>query len=35
MCSDHFVPYNCKVDNKMDASDHYPIACRLKFVHKP
>ena len=35
MCSDHFEPYNCKIDNEIDASDHYPIHCRLKFVHKP
>ncbi len=35
LCSDHFEPYNCKIDSKMDASDHYPIACRLKLVHKP
>ena len=30
MCSSHFKPYNCMVDNKMDASDHYPIMCWLK-----
>ena len=35
MCSDHFEPYNCKIDSKMDASDHYPLSCRLKLVHKP
>ena len=35
MCSDHFKPYNCSVDNKIDASDHYPISCRLKLSHKP
>ena len=35
LCSDHFEPYNCQVDDKMDASDHYPISCRLKLVHKP
>ncbi len=35
LCSDHFEPYNCIVDSKMDASDHYPISCRLKLVHKP
>ena len=35
MCSDHFEPYDCKIDSKMDASDHYPITCRLKLVHKP
>ena len=35
LCSDHFEPYDCKIDSKMDASDHYPISCRLKLVHKP
>ena len=35
LCSDDFEPYNCEVDSKMDASDHYPILCRLKLVHKP
>lgn len=35
MCSDDFIPYNCKVDNKIDASDHYPIFCWLKMRDKP
>ena len=35
MCSDAFKPHNCEIDNKMDASDHYPIICKLKFAHKP
>jgi endonuclease/exonuclease/phosphatase family metal-dependent hydrolase len=35
LCSDHFEPYNCKIDDEIDASDHYPIYCWLKFVHKP
>ena len=30
MCSSHFRPYNCYVDDKMDASDHYPIICWLE-----
>ena len=30
MCSRHFKPYGCDIDNKMDASDHYPMICRLK-----
>jgi endonuclease/exonuclease/phosphatase family metal-dependent hydrolase len=34
LCSDHFKPYNCTVDNKMDASDHYPIICNLKLAPK-
>ena len=29
-CSSHFEPYNCHVDNKIDASDHYPMVCWLK-----
>jgi endonuclease/exonuclease/phosphatase family metal-dependent hydrolase len=29
-CSDDWVPYGCKVDNKIKASDHYPILCWLK-----
>lgn len=35
MCSDAFKPYNCKVDNKIDASDHYPIYCWLKMRDNP
>ena len=35
MCSDHFTPYNCYVDNKICASDHNPILCWLKFGYKP
>ena len=30
MCSKDIQPYNCEIDNKFDASDHYPIICRLK-----
>lgn len=30
MCSRHFEPYNCYVDDYMKASDHYPIVCWLK-----
>jgi len=30
MCSEHFTPYNCTVDSKVDISDHYPIYCWLK-----
>ena len=33
-CSRHLQPYNCKVDDEMDASDHYPILCWLKMVGK-
>lgn len=35
LCSPHFTPYNCKVDDEIDASDHYPILCWLKLVDKP
>ena len=34
MCSGHFVPYRCVVDDKMGASDHYPVICWLKKVEK-
>lgn len=34
LCSDNFEPYNCYVDNKIDASDHYPMICWLKFDKK-
>ena len=33
-CSSHFQPYNCKIDDKMDASDHYPLICWLKLNGK-
>ena len=33
-CSRQLQPYNCKVDDKMDASDHYPILCWLKMAGK-
>ena len=35
MCSSHFKPYACKIDDKMDASDHYPLLCWLKMREKP
>ena len=35
MCSDYFEPQQCFVDSKMDASDHFPLVCRLKKVHNP
>ena len=34
MCSYHFVPYHCVVDNKIGTSDHYPVICWLKKVEK-
>lgn len=30
MCSNHWIPYECHVDRKITASDHYPIICWLK-----
>lgn len=30
MCSEDWRPYNCKVDDKIKDSDHYPISCLLK-----
>lgn len=29
-CSKDIQPYNCRIDNNMDASDHYPVLCWLK-----
>lgn len=34
LCSQHYEPYNCKVDNKISVSDHYPISCWLKMQAK-
>ncbi len=33
-CSDDITPYACAVDNHFAASDHYPVACWLKFGRK-
>ena len=30
MCSDHFKPYSCYVDDKIEDSDHYPVICWLE-----
>ena len=30
MCSAQWTPYQCRVDNSIKASDHYPIVCLLK-----
>ena len=35
LCSQDLQPYNCQIDNKMDASDHYPIICWLKMRDNP
>lgn len=29
-CSQDITPYQCHIDTKMDASDHYPVLCWLK-----
>lgn len=29
-CSEDIQPYNCEIDGKIDASDHYPVVCWLK-----
>ena len=34
-CSKDFTPIQCKVDGKMDASDHYPMICSMKMNNKP
>ena len=33
-CSKEFEPFNCKIDSKMDASDHNPLICWLKIRQK-
>lgn len=33
-CSKDIQPYNCKIDGKMDASDHNPVLCWLKMRRK-
>jgi len=33
-CSDDIIPYNCMIDSKIDASDHYPMVCWLKIGRK-
>ena len=33
-CSKDITPYNCKIDDEMDASDHYPVLCWLKMPFK-
>jgi len=34
-CSENIQPYNCRIDDKIDASDHYPLVCWLKIGSKP
>ena len=33
-CSSDIQPFNCKIDDKMDASDHYPLLCWIKIGGK-
>ena len=33
-CSSQLTPYYCKVDNDIDASDHFPVVCWLKMSLK-
>ena len=33
-CTSQFTPLSCKVDSKMDASDHYPMICSMKMTNK-
>lgn len=35
LCSDDWVPYNCRVDRKIKDSDHYPIVCWVKRSLEP
>ena len=30
LCSSHFTPYKCVVDNSIKTSDHYPILCWMR-----
>ena len=30
MCTSDIEPYQCKIDSKIDASDHYPVVCWMK-----
>lgn len=35
ICSSHFEPYACEIDNGIDFSDHYPLICWLKKRENP
>jgi endonuclease/exonuclease/phosphatase (EEP) superfamily protein YafD len=35
LCSPDLQPFNCQVDDEMDASDHYPVVCYLKMRENP
>jgi len=34
-CNEKVTPYQCIIDDKMDASDHNPVLCWLKIRPKP
>lgn len=35
LCSNDWIPYNCRVDRKIKDSDHYPIICWVKKRSEP
>ena len=35
LCSPDLQPYNCEIDDDMDASDHFPLICHLKMRENP
>ena len=35
LCPPDRQPYNCEIDDDMDASDHYPILCHIKMRENP
>ena len=35
LCSSDLQPYNCEIDDEMDASDHYPVLCHIKMKENP
>ena len=35
LCSPDLQPYNCEIDDDMDASDHYPIICHITMRENP
>ena len=35
LCSPDLQPFNCQIDDKMDASDHFPLICHIKMRENP
>ena len=35
LCSPDLQPYNCQIDDKMDASDHFPVICHINMRENP